>query len=75
MTTRHKKSPYAEKGDLEVADVPFVDIRRAILGVVLPMSERNSDVVKSFLDTYSDYFTKTGRRYISGKWKLSRYND
>ena len=75
LTTRHKKSPYAGKDDLEVADVPFVDIRRAILGVVLPMSERNSDAVKSFLDTYSDYFTKTGKSYISGKWKIRWYND
>lgn len=74
LTTRHKKSPYARKDDSDVtADDPFVDIRRAILGVVLPMSERDSDAVKSFLDTYSDYFTKTGKSYTSGKWKI-RWN-
>jgi hypothetical protein len=66
LMNRHKKSPYAQKDDLQVADVPFVDISRAIQGLCLPKSEKDSANIQALLDKYSDDIE-------SGKLKITWY--
>ena len=66
LMNRHKKSPYAQKDDIQVADVPFVDVSRAIRGLCLPKSEKDSANIRALLDKYSDDIE-------SGKLKLTWY--
>jgi hypothetical protein len=66
LMNRHKTSPYAQQDDIQVADVPFVDISRAIQGVCLPKSEQYSDDIQALLDKYADQIE-------SGKFKIIWY--
>lgn len=67
LMNRHRKSPYAQKdSDIQVADVPFVDVSRAIQGLCLPKSERDSAEIKELLDRYADQIQ-------SGKFKVLWY--
>ena len=66
LMNRHKKSPYAQQDDIQVADVPFVDVSRAIRGLCLPKSEKDSANIRALLDKYSDDIE-------SGKLKLTWY--
>ena len=66
LLNRHKKSLYAQKDDIQVADVPFVDISRAIQGLCLPKSEQYSDDIQALLDKYAD-------KIESGKFKIIWY--
>lgn len=76
LADRNKKSPYAQKDDIMVADTPFVDISRAILGVCLPKSEKGSAEIDKFCQEYADKFKQDDKgNWVSGTWKLQWYND
>lgn len=66
LMNRHKKSPYAQQDDIQVAEVPFVDISRAIQGLCLPKSEQNSAEIQALLDKYADQIEP-------GKFKIIWY--
>lgn len=66
LMTRHKRSPYAGEADIKVADRPFVDISRAIRGLALPKSEKDSEEIQELLARYADDIE-------SGKFKILWY--
>lgn len=64
LLDRHKKSPYAPKGDIEVFDKPFMDISRAIKGVYLPKTIQGTPEAEQFLE-----------KWDKGNFIVKWYND